>query len=64
MKRKAWRSAFWMMLLSVAVASAETAPYRVGEKVNDFTLKDTDGKTVKLSQFKGKVIVLAFSAAF
>jgi hypothetical protein len=33
-------------------------------KVNNFALKDTDGRTVKLSQSKGKVIVLVFSAAF
>jgi len=47
-----------------AAALAKPEPYKVGGKVKDFALKDTDGKTVKLSQFKGKVMVLAFSAAF
>jgi len=32
----------------------------VGEKVPDFTLPDQDGKERKLSEFKGKNIILAF----
>ena len=31
---------------------------RLGEAAPDFTLKDQDGRDVKLSQFKGKIIVL------
>ncbi len=44
---------------------AETsAPYRVGDVVQDFTLPDLDGKPVKLSDFRGKPIVLAFFATW
>ena len=34
------------------------APSVVGKAAPDFTLKDLDGKNVKLSSFKGKVVVL------
>ncbi len=34
------------------------APSLVGKAAPDFTLKDLDGKDVKLSSFKGKVVVL------
>ena len=33
----------------------------IGEKVPDFTLESIEGKTVKLSDYKGKVIVLFFT---
>jgi len=36
---------------------------KVGEKAPDFELPDTDLKKVKLSDFKGKVVVLAFYPA-
>ncbi len=31
-----------------------------GQKAPAFTMKDTSGKTTKLSQFKGKFVVLYF----
>jgi peroxiredoxin len=31
---------------------------KIGEKAPDFTLTDTDGKTVKLADFGGKIVVL------
>jgi peroxiredoxin len=36
----------------------EQATAKVGEKAPSFELKDTDGKTVKLEDFKGKIVVL------
>jgi len=39
-------------------ALAQAAPLKSGEAAPDFTLKGADGKTYKLSQFKGKTVVL------
>ena len=33
---------------------------KIGDKAPDFALKDAEGKTVKLSDFKGKKVVLYF----
>ena len=56
------------MLATVAdSASAADAPMlKTGDAAPDFTLKGSDGKTYKLSQFKGKkAVVLAwFPKAF
>lgn len=41
-----------------AEAAAYAAPVKVGEVAPDFSLKDLDGKDVKLSDFKGKIVVL------
>jgi peroxiredoxin len=39
-------------------------PLKVGDEAPDFTLPDTDNKPVKLSDFRGKkVVVLAFFVA-
>lgn len=42
---------------SPAIA-ADAPPAAVGQPAPDFTLSDLDGKTVKLSSFKGKTVVL------
>ncbi len=43
---------------SVAPVSADAKPAKIGEPAPDFTLTDLDGKTVKLSEHRGKVVVL------
>ena len=54
-----------VLLVGVAPARA-AAPLKVGDAAPDFKLKGSDGKTYKLSQFKGKkaVVVAWFPKAF
>jgi len=66
---------FFFLLVAVSIAAAQptptqtpapakTAPHtnlKVGQAAPDFTLRATDGKTYKLSDFKSKKsVVLAF----
>jgi peroxiredoxin len=41
-----------------AEAAAASGPAQLGAPAPDFTLQDLDGKSVSLSQFRGKVVVL------
>jgi cytochrome oxidase Cu insertion factor (SCO1/SenC/PrrC family) len=60
-----------LALLSVAALAQQPPPVKthlkVGDRAPDFTLRATDGKTYKLSDFKGKknvvlaIYVLAFT---
>ena len=43
---------------AAAQPAAETGPAQIGAPAPDFTLQDLDGKSVTLSQFRGKVVVL------
>ena len=43
---------------SPASAQPQKATAKIGQPAPDFELKDTDGKTVKLSDYKGKIVVL------
>ena len=54
--------AFCLVAISalLALGSAHAAP-SVGQKAPDFALTDTSGKTVKLSDFKGKHVVLEWN---
>jgi peroxiredoxin Q/BCP len=54
------------LLVSTTAAFAQApAELKVGDKAPDFSLVGTDGKTYKLSQLKGKSVVLAwFPKAF
>ena len=54
-------------LLSISTASVPAAQQgapvthlKVGDKAPEFVLKDTSFKDVKLSDFRGKTVVLAF----
>ena len=62
--------ALLLVLCGVALAQQTPPPkthLKVGDKAPDFTLRATDGKTYKLSDFKGKknvvlaIYVLAFT---
>lgn len=62
---------FGFMGLASAAAFAQSAPagkthLKVGDEAPDFTLKSTQGKDVKLSDFRGKktVVLAFFPAAF
>ena len=52
--------------VGVALAAPARAELKVGDPAPDFTLQATDGKTYKLSEFKGKqaVVVAWFPKAF
>ncbi|MDH7571079.1 MAG: TlpA disulfide reductase family protein [Armatimonadota bacterium] len=43
-------------------SAEEKKPYAVGDKVDDFSLPDINGKSVKLSDAKGKVVLLQIFA--
>ena len=61
-----------LMLTAVAMGGAQQAPQapsavelKAGDKAPDFALPGTDGKTHKLSDYKGHEVVLAwFPKAF
>lgn len=69
-----WRQlmkSLWTLIFGVgAVMSvglpAEAADLKVGDKAPEFEMKGSDGKTYKLSQFKGKqaVVVAWYPKAF
>jgi len=54
----------WILLMICAVAVNSFAQYQPGDKVDDFTLQDTDGEPVNLYDFSGKVILLNFFATW
>ena len=45
-------------------ACAPTGALEVGDSAPNFSLKDVEGKTVRLSDFKGKVVILDFFATW
>jgi peroxiredoxin len=50
-----------LILPALLVAAAAQAVPSVGQPAPDFTLKDASGKAVKLSDFRGKVVVLEWT---
>jgi peroxiredoxin len=51
-----------LILACIALTVAQTAAFaQDGAKASDFTLKDTAGKEVKLSDYAGKVVVLEWT---
>lgn len=62
---------FWLLALcSIASNAQEVAAddtgyiVKVGEMAPDFTIKLTDGKSVTLSELRGKVVMLQFTASW
>lgn len=60
---------FSLMTIALTYTMAEAAPdnlpgLRIGEKAPDFELKTLDGKTVKLSDYRGKKVILNFWATW
>ena len=47
-----------ILMTVLAVASVAMAGVNVGDTAPDFTLVDTEGKSVSLSDFEGKIVVL------
>jgi peroxiredoxin Q/BCP len=55
----------WTMSLMLLGAAASAQELKVGDVAPDFSLPGTDGKTHRLSDMKGKTVVLAwFPKAF
>jgi cytochrome oxidase Cu insertion factor (SCO1/SenC/PrrC family) len=63
MKRRALLMALAASALGLSALHAgagDPPAYKIGDRIADFALKDEAGKTVHLSQYKGKVVVLNF----
>jgi len=50
--------------LVMTAACVKSSALEIGGPAKDFTLKDVDGNTVKLSDFKGKAVILNFFASW
>ncbi len=51
-----------MLALGLANASLAAAPTIVGKAAPDFVLKGTDGRNLRLSEFRGQVVLVNFWA--
>lgn len=52
------------VLLLCGSSHAGKSTYKVGDKIADFALKDEAGKTVRLSQYAGRIVILNFYASW
>lgn len=51
-------------LANPSTTNAQNVGINVGDKAPDFTLKDPNGKEIKLSSFKGKLVLIDFWASW
>ena len=58
------RILIFAVVLFLAAGCARSSALEVGEKAPDFSLRDTNGKQVSLSDFSGKVVILDFFASW
>lgn len=54
----------FIFVLFTLGACSQGSAIEIGEKAPDFTLTDINGKTVNLSEFKGRVVILDFFASW
>lgn len=47
-------------LVGLRWPAGSATPYKIGDKVKNFTLKDEHGRKVSLSRFANKIVILAF----
>lgn len=59
-----WKFSPLIIGLLLVASCVQGNALEIGEKAPDFTLTDLDGKTVSLSAFTGKVIILDFFASW
>lgn len=66
MKRNILLFTLLCVIYSFTSAQADDRGYivKIGDMAPDFKLKLTDGKTIKLSDLKGKVVMLQFTASW
>jgi thiol-disulfide isomerase/thioredoxin len=55
---------FFLLALSLKVSAAKPADTALNQPAPDFKLKDINGKTVSLADFKGKTLVIDFWATW
>jgi len=55
-----WIGLFLIVAMIYAIGCSKSEPLPKGKKAYDFTLKDLDGNTHRLSDFEGKVVILDF----
>jgi cytochrome oxidase Cu insertion factor (SCO1/SenC/PrrC family) len=70
MKRRWWMPVVFSFLGLLGLPAASTlgavsgGAYMIGDKVESLSVQDLQGKPVKLSDFKGKVVLVNFFASW